>query len=201
MKKINKAEFDGNNNIVIQNIDESTTIININNPKERVKLMLDLQAGISELPKQIIDLLTKQINSNQLQSMGANIYLGLCFLTKETSVEGICFNVAITNLTKEIRFYNAPFFKLSVPNEEGLDTFFLAEKINSKNQFPKKLEYGEVISEFYSIKKASEEFFRKIIEKDSNATVQAIVNTTLGEIYMSKGYSISKLLESFKYAR
>lgn len=201
MKMINKADIDGNGNIVIQNSDNSIVTINKDNPEEIRKLMIDLQNHISELPKQIIDLIMEQNTLTQPPIIGANVYLGLSFLLTKQGVNGISFNVTITNLTKEIRFYNSPFFKLSVPFEKEADTFYLTDKVSNNIVFPKRLEYGEVISEAYLISKGSEEIYRSVIAKDSNATIQAIVSTTLGEIYQSNEYPISKLLENIKYAK
>jgi hypothetical protein len=200
MKTINKAEIDGNGNIVIQNADNSTITINKDNPEEIRKFLIEFQNQLSELPKQIIDLMEAQ-NTSDAPITGANIYLGLSFLIQGTGINGISFGVTITNLTKENRFFNTPFFKLSVPFEGELDTFVMTDKIGTPIQFPKKLEYGEVLSESYLIHQNSKEIYDKAIAKDPNATMQVIVSTTIGEVYKSNEYSVAKLLENFKYAR
>jgi hypothetical protein len=120
MKRINKAEIDGNGNIVIQNTDNSTITIHKDNPEEIRKFFIDFQNQLFELPKQIIDLMEAQ-NPNKVQTNGANIYLGLNFMFETMygrptgQIDGISFGVTITNLTKENRYFNVPFFKLSVP--------------------------------------------------------------------------------------
>jgi len=67
--------------------------------------------------------------------------------------------------------------------------------------FPKKLEYGEVITEDYKIRAQSIEIYKKLVAKDEHATIQVIVSTTIGEIYKSNEYKVSQLLENFKNAR
>jgi hypothetical protein len=206
MKTINKAEIDGNGNIVIQNTDNSTIIINKDNPEEIRKFFIDFQNQLSEIPKQIIDLMEAQ-NPNQVVTTGANIYLGLVFMSETLygkptgNIEGISFGVTITNLTKESRYFNAPFFKLSVPFETGLDTFAMINIVGQSINFPKKLEYREVASQNYLISASSKQIYDKAIANDPNATVQVIVSTTIGEVYKSTEYSVAKLLENFKYAR
>jgi len=68
-------------------------------------------------------------------------------------------------------------------------------------EFPKKLEYGKVVTENYQIRPQSKEIYAKVIAQNENATIQIIVSTTIGEIYKSNEYKVGKLLENFKYAR
>ena len=197
---INKAEIDGNGNVVIQDSDNSEITINMSNPEEIRKFFIDFQQKLSSLPLEIIELMeAKNTNDVQINS-GANVYLSLNFLVAPGTVTGISFGVAITNLTKENRFFNAPFFKVSVPFEGEIDTYVMTGTLNGIS-FPKKLEYGEVASEGYLISANSREIYDKIIAIDKDATVQVIVSTTIGEIYKSNEYKINNLLESFKYAR
>lgn len=197
---INKAEIDGNGNIVIQDADNSEITININNPEEIRKFLIDFQNKLSSIPMEIIALMESKNPNNIDLEKGANIYLGLNFRFSEVGIDGISFGVSITNLTKENRFFNSPFFKLSVPFKGTLDTFTIIDKTN-KIPFPKKLEYGEVVSVEYLISATSREIYDKVIAIDKNATIQVITSTTIGEIYKSNEYKISHLLENFKYAR
>jgi hypothetical protein len=197
---ISKAEIDGNGNVVIQNSDNSEITISMNNPDEIRKFFIDFQQELSSLPKTILELMGDK-NTNEIQiDSGANVYLSLTFLMVPGTVTGINFAVTITNLTKENRFFNAPFFKLSVPFEGNLDTFVMTETINNIS-FPKKLEYGEVVTEGYIIKPTSRRIYDKVIAINKNATVQVITSTTIGEIYKSNEYKISQLLDNFKYAK
>lgn len=206
MKTINSAEIDGSGNIVIQNADSSTITINKDNPQEIRKFLIDFQNKLSELPKQILELMELQ-NPNTVQTIGANIYLGLNILFDTSSyqqagpISGIAFGVTITNLTKENRFFNTPFFKLSVPYEEDIDTFAMTNIVGPQIVFPKKLEYGEVASQVYLISASSKEIYEKALAKDPKATIQVIASTTIGEVYKSNEYSIVRLLENFKYAK
>lgn len=199
---INKAEIDGDGNIVIQDADNSEITINMNNPEEIRNFFIDFQTRLSEIPKQIIDLMQSK-NSNEVEiTKGANVYLSvnLLFGFGGSGISGISFGVTITNLTKENRFFNAPFFKLSTPFEGNADTFAMTDTMNNI-VFPKKLEYGEVVTENYQIRPQSREMYEKVLARDENATLQVITSTTIGEIYKSNEYEVSKLLENFKYAR
>jgi hypothetical protein len=63
---INKAEIDGDGNIVIQDADNSEITINMNNPEEIRNFFIDFQTRLSEIPKQIIDLMQSK-NSNEVE--------------------------------------------------------------------------------------------------------------------------------------
>lgn len=199
---INKAEIDGNGNVVIQDADKSEIIINMNNPEEIRKFFIDFQAKISEIPMKIIELMESKNSNEVVLETGANIYLALNFNIAPgiSAVSGISFGVTITNLTKENRYFNSPFFKLSIPFDGNADTFKMMETLNNI-QFPKKLEYGEVVSEFYPIRLKAKEIYDKVITKDPNATIQVVVTTTVGEIYRSNEYKISDLMEQYHYAK
>jgi len=198
---INKAEIDGNGNVVIQNSDNSEITINMNNPEEIRKFFINFQQQLDFLPKAILELMESKNTNEVIVNSGANVYLGLNFIIQPVGgISGINFGVTITNLTKENRFFNSPFFKLSTPFEGDIDTFMMTDTVNNIS-FPKKLEYGEVVSESYLIRATSREIYDKVIAKDVNATIQVITSTTIGEIYKSNEYKVSKLLENFKYAR
>jgi hypothetical protein len=57
-----------------------------------------------------------------------------------------------------------------------------------------------VVSQAYKISVGVKNLVEEALKKDSNATIQAIVSTTLGEIYKSNEYPMNKLLENMKYA-
>lgn len=200
---INKAEIDGNGNVVIQEADNSVITINMNSPEEIRNFFIDFQASLSQIPKQILELMESK-NSNDIEvDKGANVYLSLNLLFGTgglSGISGISFGVTITNLTKENRFFNAPFFKLSRPFEGKVDTFAMTDTMYHI-VFPKKLEYGEVVSENYQIRPQSRDIYDKLNAQDANATIQVIVSTTIGEIYKSNEYRVSQLLENFKYTR
>ena len=196
----NNASIDGNGNVIIQNADKSEIIINMDNSNEIKKFLIDYQQKLDTLPSEILKLMLEK-NTNDIElKLDANIYLGLNLLIASESEEGISFGITITNLTRENRFFNAPFFKFSVTLDGSIDTFSLTEAIHQIH-FPKKLEYGEVVSQAYLIRPPMKSIFEKAIAIDSDATILAIASTTIGEIYKSNEYKVSQLLENFKYAR
>jgi hypothetical protein len=194
---MNKANIDGNGNIVIQDSDNSEIIINTNNPEEIRKFFIDFQDKLGQLPKNIIDIMESKNSHNELIA-AANVYLGLDILYSGT-IQGIAFGVTVTNLTKEHRYFNTPFFKSSVPFEGENDTFLMTSPMNDV-VFPKRLEYGEVFKQNYKIVPRSKEIYEKMFSIDQKSTIQVIVNTTIGEIYKSNEYKVANLLDSFKHA-
>jgi hypothetical protein len=87
-----------------------------------------------------------------------------------------------------------------VPFEGELDTFILPNSPYNNNSFPKRLEYGEVFKQSYSIIPQSNEIYLKMVEKNPDATIQDFVNTTIGELFASNEYRVNQLLENFKYS-
>lgn len=63
--KINKAEVDGDGNVVIQGTDNSEITVNMNNPEEIRKFFIDFQQNLHSLPTKILDLMEDK-NSNEL---------------------------------------------------------------------------------------------------------------------------------------
>ena len=189
---INKSSIDGDGNIVIQDSNNSTITINANNPEEIRKFLIEFQNQIQDLPFEILELMESK-NTNKIEiDNDANIYLSFNLLTSGYGDMEYALGVTITNLTKEIRFFNSPFFKTSETIENDLDTFVMTDAIQGAN-FPKRLEYGEVVSESYRIKLGITEILDKVLAKNEDAYVQAISSTTLGEVYKSNKYSLSKL--------
>ena len=194
-----KVEIDGNGNIVIQKAEGSTITINPAIPEEVRKALIDHQSLISELPNKFLKILMEN-NAQQPPVIGANVYLGLNLLANG-SIIGISISVQITNLTKEIRFYNKPFFKVSVPIHKGADTFIMTNIIGEQIKFPRKMEYGEVISEGYLLVPGNIQLFEELLKQDGDATLTAYVSTTLGEVYKSNPYPIRDIIEKKQYIR
>ena len=189
---INKSSIDGNWNIVIQDSNNSTITINTDNPQEIRKFLIEFQNQLQYLPREILELMeSKKTNKIDIDN-DANIYLSFNLLTSGYGDMDYAIGVTITNLTKEIRFSNSPFFKTSETIDHDMDTFIMTETIQ-KAVFPKRLEYGEVVSESYRIKSGVFEILDKVLAKDEDAFLQAISTTTLGEVYKSNKYSIKKL--------
>lgn len=199
---INKANVDGNGNIVIQGNDKTEITINADNPEEIRKFLIDFQNQLNKLPTKILELMESK-NPNEVEiEKGANIYFALNIVvsTMGGGIQGISFGVTITNLTKENRYFNSPFFKFSTEDEEGLDTFILMNRSNNIS-FPKKLEYGEVVTKDYPVQLGAKEIFEKVYSKDNDATLKVIANTTLGEVYNSNEYKVERIIKHFDYAK
>jgi len=195
-----EAKIDGNGNIVIQRVEGSTITINPSIPDEVRKALIDHQSLIAELPNKILQILMDN-NAKEPPIIGANIYLGLNLMAGTFGIAGISISVQITNLTKEIRFYNRPFFKVSTPIEKNLNTFIMTNIVGNPIDFPRRMEYGEVLSENYQLVQGNIEMFQGLLSKDSEATLTAYVTTTLGELYKSEPYYIKDIVKQRQYVR
>lgn len=198
----NEAKVEGDNNIVIQNSENSTITVNLNNPEEVKKVLLDLQGAVDRIPLAIIHQLMDR-NNKEAPVVGANVYLsvnillGTIGLRKTEEIIGVSWGVSVVNTNKETRYFYEPTFKSSVPFENGQDTFVMTERHPNNPQFPKRLEYGEPFTTYYNI--PNMQLFKKLIDKDPEVTVTAIVNTTLGEMFLSNAYPLKKLLDDEKF--
>ena len=194
-----KAEIDGNGNIVIQKVEGSTITINPSVPEEVRKALIEHQSLISQLPDKIVKILMDN-NAKEPPVVGANIYLGLNMLVS-MGIMGVSISVQITNLTKEIRFYNRPFFKVSTPIDKSADTFIMTNVIGEQIKFPRKMEYGEVVSENYQLVPGNIQMFKELLARNPETTITAYVSTTLGEVYKSEPYYVSDIVKQEKHVR
>lgn len=130
----------------------------------------------------------------QMQDNDGKIYLATNVLISEyKGIIGASLSVTITNINKENRFFNEPYFQLSEPFDKGADTFYLIDKLRP-TPFPAKLEYGEVVSVDYKLAQNSLELmWNKLPE---NATIQAIVTTTIGERFKSNLVKVESVIGS-----
>lgn len=188
------AKIEGNGNIVIQKVDGSTITINPLIPEEVRMAFIEHQKLIADLPHNILSLLMEK-NTAEPPVIGAKVYLGLDFLFTDMGVTGVSLTVQVTNLTKEIRFFNSPFFKLSIPIEGTADTFIMTNVIGEQIKFPRKMEYGEVISQSYILNSANVNMFKGLLEKRLDVMLTAYVSTTLGEVYESNKYVVSDIVK------
>lgn len=195
-----EAKIDGNGNIVIQRVEESTITINPSIPDEVRKALIDHQSLIVELPNKILQILMDN-NAKEPPAIGANINLGLNLMAGTYGIAGISISVQITNLTKEIRYYNRPFLKVSTPIEKNLNTFVMTNVVGSPIDFPRRMEYGELLSENYQLVQGNIEMFQGLLSKDSEATLTAYVTTTLGDLYKSGPYHIKDIVKHGQYVR
>ncbi len=195
-----KVDIDGNGNIVIQKAVGSTITINPAVPEDVRKALIEHQALISQLPDKIVQMLMEN-NAEEPPVIGAIVYLGLSLLASDYGVAGISMSVQITNLTREIRFYNKPFFKVSTPFDKGADTFMMTNVVGNAVHFPRKMEYGEVISENYQLVQSNIQMFQELLAKDPDVTLTAYVGTTLGEVYKSEPYIVRDIVKQGRYVR
>jgi len=198
----NQAHVDGSGNIVIQGIDGATIIINPDNSDEIRKLIVDFGTKLGELPKDVLEIMEKKQDINAEIKPGANLYLSVVAEIHEyKEYRKLAFSLTITNLTKENRYFNQPFFKVNPKFTifgTKQDTFVM---IPNPNTFPKKLEYGEPLSVSYEIKDGAYKNYNEILVEDSEAYIQAFSNTTVGELYESNKFLISKLIKNLEWLK
>lgn len=193
------AHIDGEGNIVIQDVSNSTITINPDNSEEIKKFLIEFSQRIAELPLEIISILeekSKEIERDA--SEGANLHLAVMLEAQEgIGVRGLSFGVTITNLNKEIRYFNQPYFKVSpmFQLEEGLehDTFLMMQRQGLEVTYPCRLEYGQPIQSLFPVNANAFQVFEQ--NNSEEAFIQAFVTTTLGELYSSNKYLISKFVE------
>ncbi|GAB3573879.1 hypothetical protein GCM10027578_35610 [Spirosoma luteolum] len=197
----NESQITGDNNLVFQDVNDSTITINLNDPQEVRTLLINFQEELKKLPISILDHIKESQNLEAPPTVGANLYFTLLAAIGETVMGGITrnamFSLTVTNLTKEHRYFNQPYFqtnpKLPIPGSEGADSFIM---INRENQpFPVRLEYGQPFTITFEIKPQALEFYRQIASE--GAYIQAFITTTVGEIYSSNQYEIPKFLDQY----
>lgn len=68
-------------------------------------------------------------------------------------------------------------------------------------KFPRRMEYGEVVSENYRLVPGNIQMFQELLSKDLDAKLTAYVSTTLGEVYKSEPYPIKDIVKQERYVR
>ncbi len=191
----NETQITGDNNLVIQDIQGSTVTINLNNPKELRDFMIKFQNELIKLPLNILEKLKEHQQLEIPPTVGANLYLTVLVMVPlggSFSIIGKKLSVTVTNLTKEIRYFNKPYFKshpqLPIQTEQ-FDSFILLDQEN----YPFRLEYGEVKSLQYELKPKLIEDFSRISTADGY--IEAFINTTVGELYSSNRMKMSQLFQ------
>jgi len=152
----------------------------------------------SELAEKIILKLGKEPSipiTEKEQENSGQIYLSVNVMARGYNISGGSLGVTMTNIEKEHRYYNQPYFKLSEAFEGGTDTFYGTRMLRPIN-FPVKLEYGEVASVDFELVPNSLEMMWNRLPED--ATVQAILTTTVGERYKSNLIPVSSVREVLK---
>ena len=153
----------------------------------------------SQLAEKIILKLGKEPSIPVVEKEQENdglVYLSVNVIMSEYyGFSGGSLGVTITNIEKEHRYFNQPYFKLSQAFEGGTDAFY-GTKMLRPVQFPVKLEYGEVASVDYELVLNSLEAIWNKLPED--ATVQAILTTTIGEKYKSNLVPVSDIRKVLK---
>lgn len=195
---LNKSHIDGHGNVVIQDADNSTITINLSDTEQVRKFFIDFQNKLSELPREILTELQKHNNLESEMKVGANIYLTVIAAFADFGNNAVLWGVTITNLTKENRYFNQPYFKVSpkFELEPGLehDTFMMFPKEQLK--FPVRLEYGEVLSLTFEVNPNQFALFQKNATDDASLTCYC--GTTVGELYNSNEYKLDKFVRDYE---
>ena len=162
--------LDGSGNVVIQDAKNATITINNTDNLETA----------AEIKKE------------------ANIYLTVIAAIPEFGRNAVLWGVTIANLTKEHRYFNQPYFKVSpkFELEQGVehDTFMMFPQ--ERIQFPIKLEYGEKQSLTFEVNPNQFALFKKNATED--AILTAYCTTTLGELYNSNDYKLDKFVKDYE---
>jgi len=116
------------------------------------------------------------------------------------NIEGVALGVEVTNMTKEVRYFNQPIFKLSIPISGSADSFTMLNMVQPKS-FPVRLDFGQQYTVSYKLVPGNIEMFQSILDKDPNATITVVVSTSLGEKSESEPYLLSELIKNKKYIR
>jgi hypothetical protein len=195
---LNKSHIDGHGNVVIQDADNSTITINLSDTEQVRKFFIDFQNKLSELPREILIELQKHNNLESEMKVGANIYLTVIAAFADFGNNAVLWGVTITNLTKEHRYFNQPYFKVSpkFELESGLehDTFIMFPKEQLK--FPVRLEYGEVLSLTFEVNPNQFALFQKNATNDAFLTCYC--GTTVGELFNSNEYKLDKFVKDYE---
>lgn len=195
---LNKSHIDGHGNVVIQDADNSTITINLSDTEQVRKFFIDFQNKLSELPREILAELQKHNNLESEMKVGANIYLTVIAAFADFGNNAVLWGVTITNLSKEHRYFNQPYFKVSPKFELELglehDTFMMFPKEQLK--FPVRLEYGEVLSLTFEVNPNQFALFQKNATDDAFLTCYC--GTTVGELYNSNEYKLDKFVKDYE---
>ena len=193
------AQINGEGNIVVQNSDNTTITIDMNNIVELRKQISNLHKELSIFDPKILQVMQHKIveaGIDKLPEIDANIYFSLDFITNGIE-RGMGMSVTITNLTKEHRYFTQPTFHLSQPFK-GADSFILTTPIGNPTQFPARLEYGQPVTVHYSIGNGQISFLREVIAQNEKASLSVVSSTTVGEIYRSNEQPIREIISYYE---
>ena len=105
---------------------------------------------------------------------------------------GLQIRVTVTNTSKEHRYFQEPFFKMSRPFEGNADAFSILTVMDTNN-YPVKLEYGQQFTASYRVDSKIARVFIRLLSEDPSLTIKAVVNTTLGEEIESESFALERM--------
>jgi len=146
-----------------------------------------------QLAQMIIQKLGKQLSIPipEKEEPKGKVYLTTFLqVSEDYGLVGMNIGVNVTNIIKDYRYFNSPYFKLSQPINGTNDTFQLLDMFNPI-AFPKRMEYGEQYQVYYNVKQGFLDNLRKF--KGQNVTLTAYVTTTVGEKFTSNEMNIDSL--------
>lgn len=111
---------------------------------------------------------------------------------------GLEFKVTVTCTSKEHRYFQKPFFKMSRSTKGNVDAFGLLNVMKTNN-YPVRLEFGQLFSTSYDIGSSTAKVFSRLLSDDPTLTIKAVTNTTLGELAESEPYSLKRLQMDFEH--
>lgn len=133
--------------------------------------------------------------------LSQDLLLETFFNVPSGRIEGVSLTVTVTNHSKEVRYFQQPLFKLSTPIEgKGTDAFYMLNVIEPV-QFPVKLNYGQQFSVSYRLNAGNIQMLSDVIMRETDATIKAIITTTLNDRIESNTISLSKIVKNAKCVR
>ena len=105
---------------------------------------------------------------------------------------GLQIRVTVTNSSKEHRYFQEPFFKMSRPFEGNADAFSILTVVDTNN-YPVKLEYGQQFTASYRVDSKIAKVFMRLLSEDPSLSIKAVVNTTLGEVIESESFALERM--------
>ncbi len=132
---------------------------------------------------------------NKTETKSNNVYLtSRLILSEMRGLVGMDITVVVTNIEREHRYFQPPYFRINDPVKGEAYAFQMLEQ-TVPITFPKRMELGEQYKVSYSIKHG---FIDKLKDfSGQEAELIAIVSTTLGEKYYSNPVKIDEVINTW----
>jgi hypothetical protein len=154
-------------------------------------------------PEQFANMIKAKLSGGQnlelpqkKEDIGDTLYFEILnsFTLTGSSIE-LFFGLTITNLNKETRYFQQPYFLLSDIADGTIKSFILTD-ISSPMQFPIELKYGQQIQVKYQLIPKQRFFYKKI--DNPEATLKSVIVTTIGEKFESNSQKIATIIRAFE---